>query len=210
MRQLIVGAAAILLLVLVSIVVIVLAPGGAWFPRSGARPEPDAAPALSADPPASRVEAIRSDLARPEAPPPPLVQGPPPPRPAEGSWEAVPPVARPSDLGPVGGAIGRALNELQPRLSACFDEATQSGSAPHAATAVRDAATLEDHGTTVLMLQVETVRGAARIVDAPVATYGGASDAVVSCAQRVLRGHLVPAPQAQPGSRHRLLFSLLQ
>jgi hypothetical protein len=143
-------------------------------------------------------------------PPPPLIQGPPRPQPPEGSWEAVPQVARASHLGPLGGAVGRALNGLQPLLSACFDEVTQArhGQTPY--TTTQDAQPLEDYGTTILVLQLETGQGEVRIVDAPVETRGGASDGLIACAQRVLRGRSFQVPGARPGARHRLLFTLTQ
>ncbi len=185
---------------------------GATSTRAPSAERAEQAPAPPPAPATSRgldLEAVRRDLARPQPPPPPLIHDDPPPRPALGSWEAIRPAARPAELGPVGAAIGRELNELQPLLAACFDEDTQARHGRQGYTAVRDYAPLEDHGTTILMLQVETYDGQARIVDAPVETRGGASDGLIACAQRVLRGHAVQVPEAKRGSRHRMLFTLL-
>jgi hypothetical protein len=108
----------------------------------------------------------------------------------------------------VGAAIGRGLLELQPLLTACFDEDTQARFGSEAYTTVRDAVPMDDRGATVLVLQIETGPGEARIVDAPVETRGTASDGLIACAQRVLRGQRFEAPQARAGGRIRLLHPL--
>ncbi|HET9554709.1 MAG TPA: hypothetical protein VFP50_17210, partial [Anaeromyxobacteraceae bacterium] len=138
-----------------------------------------------------------------------VVVDPPPPAPPKGSWEAVPLSPRPAALGPLGAAVGRELNELAPQLSACFDEEVQARHGTAGVTAVRDAAPQADQGTTVLVLELEAQAGAVRIVDAPVETRGGASDGLIACAQRVLRGKVFDAPGARPGARHRMLHPLL-
>jgi hypothetical protein len=182
-------------------------PAGA--PTGAAGPTPAAPPPPGPDAPAPPPPALL--LPRPpDVPPPPLIAGPPPPRPEAGTWEAVPPVARAGELGPVGAALGRELNELQPRLAACFDEDVQARFGREPVTRTADYAPLEDQGTTILMLQVETRPGEIRIVDAPVETRGGASDGLLACAQRVLRGHAVASPEARAAGRHRVLFSLLR
>jgi hypothetical protein len=212
-RKFAVAAAAILLLGAGAMIAIQLATGGPSRVRRGA---PEAAPEpipseASAPPTAVRDLSRLPPGASPvEPPPPPLIQGPPRPEPAPDSWEAIAPAARPAALGPVGGALGRGLNELQPDLSACFDEVTQSRYGQQPFTKVRDYAPLDEHGTTVLMLQVETLQAQVRIVDAPVETRGPASDGLIACAQQVLRGKMVPAPQARPGARHRVRFALQQ
>lgn len=172
-------------------------------------------------------EAIPADVQPPSAflpggvplptPPPPVDVRPPPPlivvtsepraEPPKGSWEAVPVVARPAALGPPGGAIGRGLIELQPRLAGCFDEDTAARFGPTPPTVAQDAS-MSETGATVLVLHVETGGGEARIVDAPVETQGGASDGVVTCAQNVLRGQRFALPQATPGGKYRLLHPL--
>jgi hypothetical protein len=138
-----------------------------------------------------------------------VVLGPPAPTPPPGSWEAVPPAARAASMGEVGPALGRELNELQPRLANCFDEDVQARHGTSPITRVQDYAPSEDQGTTILMLQVETQSGSARIVDAPVETRGRASDGLIACAQRVLRGQQVAVPGVEPGKRYRLLYTLL-
>ena len=191
---------------------------GALLLVSALTSEPRGAPGPAAVAPAPPVEArpappIASPLpglpAR-QVPPPPLIQGPPPARPPEGSWEAVPQAARASELGPVGAAVGRGLNGLQPLVSACFDEVSQArhGQVPY--TATQDPAALEDYGTTILVLELETGSGEVRIADAPVETRGGSSDGLISCAQRVLRGRTFAVPEARPGARHRLLYTLVR
>jgi hypothetical protein len=212
MRKLFIAAAAgILLLGVLALGTILLFAG-----RDATRaPTPGEPPAAATVPPtlppvSASVPALALPERRPEPPPPPLIQGPPPPRPEAGSWEAVPPAARPSAAGPAGAAIGRALNELQPRLSACFDEDVQARHGRESLTRTREDAPLEDHGTTILMLQVEVSPGEARIVDAPVETRGGASDGLIACAQRVLRGQVIPLQGSPSAERQRILFPLLQ
>ena len=47
-------------------------------------------------------------------------------------------------------------------------------------------------------------RGQVRIVDAPVEMRGTASDGLIACVQQVLRGHVIPAAAARPGTRYRI------
>jgi hypothetical protein len=133
-----------------------------------------------------------------------------PPPPPRGSWEAVPISARAASMGPAGVAVGRELNDLHGELGACFDEDAQARNGTAAVSAVRDTATLADVGSPVLVLQLETLSQSVRIVDAPVETRGGASDGLLACAQRKLRGLVVQAPGVQGGQRHRLQFALQQ
>lgn len=207
-KRLLIGVSAILGFGALALAVV----WGATAGRGGARaPAADLAPAPPAPVQPGPAPGQLVLPPRAEVPPPPLVQGPPPPKPPEGSWEAVPQAARASALGPVvGGAVGRGLNGLQPLLSACFDEVTQArhGQTPY--TTTQDAQPLEDYGTTILVLELETGQGVVRIADAPVETRGGASDGLIACAQRVLRGRSFEAPGALPGNRHRLLFTLMQ
>jgi hypothetical protein len=202
-RRLVLGIAAISVFMGIAVLVLTLATrsGPPAWPRENAAQEATPAPAQPVALPSALPGATRLD-----PPPPPMIQDAPPPRPARDSWEAVPAVARPAALGPLGGAIGRGLLELQPRISACFDEDTQARFGQQGYTAVKDYAPMDDHGSTILVLQVETLAGAARIVDAPVETRGGASDGLIACVQRVLRGHSTPVPQAQPGARYRILY----
>jgi hypothetical protein len=132
-----------------------------------------------------------------------------PPQPPKGSWEAVPPAARASTLGPLGAAVGRELLDLQPRLSACFDEVSQARHGQQAVAETQDG-TLGEGGATVLMLEIEASSDEVLIVDAPVESRGGAGDGLIACAQQVLRGQRIAAPGAKPGQRFRLMHSLTQ
>jgi hypothetical protein len=133
---------------------------------------------------------------------------PPPPKPPEGSWEAVPPAARASAAGAVGAAVWRETNALKPKLSACFDEEVQARHGLKGYTTVPGQAPRSDYGTAVLMLEVEAGQGQVRIVDAPVETRGRASDGLIACTQGVLRGHVFRTAAAREPSRHRIRFPL--
>jgi len=60
----------------------------------------------------------------------------------------------------------------------------------------------------VLMLQLETLEGAVRIVDASVERKGESDDAVIACVQDALRGLTVPMSGTRPGSRQKLPYPL--
>jgi hypothetical protein len=169
------------------------------------QPPPAGAAPVAASPAATAAPATR----RPTPLAPPIEYGPAPLRAPTGTWEAVPPMSRPS--GAVGQALGAGLAQLQPRISACFSEETQArqGRDPVAATA-EDYASLPDTGAIVLMLNLETVQDGVRIVDAPLESRGGASDGLIACAQRALRGQTFDAPGLKPGVRQRLLHPLSQ
>lgn len=213
-RAMAVAAGAILLLGAVSVAVLEL------VLRDGPRPstppafvepapEPGHEPAPAPPPPAMPRFDPQASRRLQELPPPPEIRDEPPPTPPKGSWEAVKVAPRPAALGAMGAALGRELNELEPKLSACFDEDTQARYGQQEYTTVRDYARSSDDGTTtVLLLEVETIQGALRIVDAPVEARGGASDGLIACAQRVLRGHVVPVPGTRAGTRHRIQFPL--
>jgi hypothetical protein len=201
-RTFLLAVGALLLLGVAAFVVLYVA----TEPGSAARPAPPAPEPVLAEPPPL---VTLPPTARPAVPPalqepgPPVVYAPLPPKPPPGSWEAVTPVARPASLGPLGAAIGRNLNELQPRIAACFESAGPQGEV----TTTADANSA-DHGVTVLVLHVETLAGKARIVDAPVETFGATPQGVVACAQRALRGRVIPAPQTEAGARHKILYTL--
>jgi hypothetical protein len=185
--------------------------GGVWLltrdDRVLARPEPSPAP--DAEPPLAPAPPLPvAPLPLGYVPPAPLtgaIPGPPRIAPPEDSWEAVPIVARASALGAVGGAIGRGLIALQPRLAACSGEDAQARYGTASRTYVKDPYPPDRQGGTVLVLQIETTRGKARIVDAPVQSQGRASDGLVACVQDVLRGETFPVPQGQAGQRYRLM-----
>jgi hypothetical protein len=134
----------------------------------------------------------------------------PPPPPPEGSWEAVKPSARLAAIGPAGVAVSRGLNEMKDELDVCFDEEVQSRHGQVAVTRTRDDAPIEGDGQTILMLQLESRNGTVVLVDAPVEAQGMASDGLVACAQRVLRGLEFQVPGARPGERHRVPYTLSQ
>lgn len=185
-------------------------PGSSSAPRPSAVAAEDAAPAQAPLLPPPSVAAAPGGL--PIIPPAaPVPEEPVIPRyaPPAGSWEAIPPVATAAALGPPGVAVARELTALQPQLGACFDEDTAARFGRERVTETQDLERMEDHGYTVLMLEVETGPGRVTIVDAPVETRGTASDGAIACAQRLLKGRAVRlAGAAAPGDRRRVLFNL--
>jgi hypothetical protein len=59
-----------------------------------------------------------------------------------------------------------------------------------------------------MSLDVESVEGGVRVVNAVVESAGGASPADVACAQKALRGHVIPAASVEPGRRWRMPFAV--
>ncbi len=59
-----------------------------------------------------------------------------------------------------------------------------------------------------LMLEMETLQGEVRIVDAQVQEWGEASEQLVSCARSVLRGQVIPASTVLRGERMRMPYPL--
>lgn len=165
-------------------------------------------PAAPAEPPPLRGGAESPASAAPVAPV--IVEaGPPVPVPEEGSWEAVTPVARLANLGPLGVAFSRALQQLRPAMSACYDEDAQARNGMQPPTEVTDYGRSEEVTLPSLMLQIETQSGSATIVDAPVSTRGGASDGLLTCVQRVVRGRTVQVPGTEAGGRYRALYPVV-
>jgi hypothetical protein len=191
---------------------------GIWFLTRDPGDASPGAPAAQA-PPGPDVPApapvtslrlpVGTAAAPPTSPTPPrsIVYGPPAIEPPKGSWEAVDVAARASALGPAGGPIGRGLNELQPRVAACFDEVTEARYGATARSPASRGEALDPQAAPVLLLNIEISGGQASIVDAPVETQGNASDGLVACAQQVLRGQRFPTPQAKAG-RYRLLHPI--
>jgi hypothetical protein len=215
-RLVILGALAIALFLVASILVVdwltgePLSAGAGAGARAGPSAEtPEAARAraaqATADFLAGRISA-GPDLG---PPPPPMDVDPGPAPPTSGSWEAVPIVARAGSLGTVGAAVFQYLNELHPALSACAEEEAQSRHATSSISAVQDSQPQDDAGVPVLVLQLETMTDAIRIVDAPVEARGRASDGLLACAQSKLRGRVVEAPGTRGGGRYRMLYTLL-
>ncbi len=141
---------------------------------------------------------------------PPVEYEPAPPPPPDDSWEAVPPVGRLARLGRLGPPISNELNELQPRLSRCFDEETQAQHGQYPVSRALDGRSRGGSSAAVLLLNLEVQPGLVRIVDAPVESQGQASDGLVACAQRILRGHVLSTPAATTAGRFRLVFPLRQ
>ncbi len=208
-RPIALAAAAIVLFGVGAVVFVVILPGEG--PGT-----PEEAPARSAPSgTTSYVGGKPGPMPLPQNLPPPVPAEPPvygPPRPVapEGTWEAVPQSARANALGSIGGGVGRELNELHPEIEVCFDEVTQARFGRQAVSRTQDYAPMDDAGTTVLMLNLETQYDAVRIVDAPVEVQGPASDGLVACAQQVLRGRVLQVPGARPGAKHRLVYTLTQ
>jgi len=167
-------------------------------------------PQANALPPLTPREATRIGTPPTNEPPPISLHEEPPPPPDPNTWEAVVPVGRLSALRGLGGAIGRELNEVRPRLEPCFEEETQSRFGRVLIAKVGDAQPIADAGVVVLMLQLETRPGQVVIVDAPVEVQGNASDGLIACAQQVLRGVAIDAPSANPGERYRVRYPLIQ
>jgi len=212
-RTFLAGLIAILALAAASVAVVLLLTGDGRLPARAAiepapppptPPAPLAGAASPASPPSSDLPAGLLGQGVPVA----VERDLPPPPPPRDSWEAVPVTARAGALGPLGAAVGRELNDLHERLSACFDEDVQARHGTQPVTAVRDGAPQDDAGMPVLMLQLEAGGNQVRIVDAPVEARGGASDGLIACAQRVLRGQVFEAPTGRQGGRHRLLLTL--
>jgi len=212
MRKLVLWAVAGLAVLFLVMVLLITSLGDGHTPDSSPSVLPPQGGASGAQSPLPGPQGLppRQPVATPPSLAPPVEYGPPPTVPPEGSWEAVPPVSRLSALGPVGAGIGRELAEMQPHLAGCFSAASQARYAGQGVTSVNDEAPLDDSGTTILMIQLETMEGSVRIVDAPVETRGGAKDALIACVQQALRGQVLPVPQARAGARHRVLFPLMQ
>jgi hypothetical protein len=62
---------------------------------------------------------------------------------------------------------------------------------------------------TSFVLEVESVDGGIKILDATLDSQGNASDKAVSCAQKALRGHFIESPSAEPGRHWKLSFAIV-
>ncbi len=185
-------------------------PEGSGFldPGGSATPAPAAAPPLGALP----VKDGRPVIVVPEmtTPAPAPTYEPAPPPPPAGSWEAVRPAARLAGLGAPGAAVARGLAEMREDLDACFDEDAQSRHGREPVSRTRDSAPNDQPDTTILMLQLESRYGTVVLVDAPVESQGLASDGLVACVQKVLRGLEFQVPGATPGQRFRVPYTVSQ
>jgi len=204
------AAIAILLLGAGAVFAVWLATREGAAPTADAAASPPAAPAAADGAPLQRDPSRLPPGASPVEPAPlPVVVAPRPPPPPPDSWEAVPQLARPGAAGPAGLAVARGLNDLDPLLSACFEPDSQARYRSQTATLVRDAETVDAAAVPILVLQVETQPARVRIVDAPVEVHADQPDAVLACAQQVLRGRTFPAPGVTAGSRYRIRFQLM-
>lgn len=220
-RSVLLALAGIMLLGAVSGAVIVAASRAPA--RSSAAGAVEAAPpaAVTAPPepvlnvPALPGPAAGSVLGRPPPPQPPAEQprAAPPLAAADDSWDSVPPAGGPRALGAIGPAfVGGLRRSASAKLSACFDADAQARHASSGAQprVVGGSAASESRGPPVLMLELETLEGAVRIVDAPVETRGYADDGLLLCAQAALRDLRVEVPAARPGGRRRLRYQLVR
>jgi len=126
------------------------------------------------------------------------------------SWEAVPLTSsRVRGGDPLAAAVGRELNDLHDALSACYEPETASRQGAATFVRVKEEEVQDAPSSTVLLLQLEAQAGSVRVVDAPVAATGGASDGTLACVQATLRGRVIEAPGAKPGKRLRLQYRLI-
>jgi hypothetical protein len=163
-----------------------------WTIAEPARPEPPPRqqPTPVVPPPVTAL--VSSAPATPRGPP---GTGPDP-------WESVPPLPR------AWPALTYAIAQAQPRLRACFDRGSQQRFARQGYTSTRRQQ-VDDHGTAVLMLQLDALPGGQlRIEDAPVDKRGNASEALLACAQDALRGVTLAIPAPSSGTRLRARYPL--
>ncbi|HEY6004523.1 MAG TPA: hypothetical protein VIV57_16735 [Anaeromyxobacter sp.] len=180
-RTFLAGGVAVAILFGVSVTLVLLLSGGAG-PAASA---PDAPGAEALLPPAAPVAM------------------PPPPRAAAGvgpmklrasSWNA--PAESPSSAPMASRVIRKIVRKallaapVQSRLARCADRTGGFGgtAAPGPIPRARPA---------VLVLELEVLGGEVRIEDVQVREWGGASEAMVSCARTVLKGRALPAPTAR-------------
>jgi len=209
-RKLVYIAGGILVLGGAVIAFLLLLPGGVTFLDSAPPPAPEEKPRplTAIQGPDGRFAVQVPEMTVP-APAPVYEPAPPPPPP--NTWEAVKPAAKLASLGRIGAAVARGLNEMKDEMDVCFDEDVQSQHGRNPVSRSRDAAPISDEvQATIVMLHIEGRYGSVVIVDAPVETQGTASDGLVACAQRVLRGLEFQTPDAAPGQRFRVPYMLSQ
>jgi hypothetical protein len=96
------------------------------------------------------------------------------------------------------------MAKLQMSVAQCADEAPAAESRPPSAGGPRTGT----RGRTVLTLELEKLDGQLRIADAHLGNGEAAGDWRVECAQRKLRGQVIPAPVSRGGDRMRVPFVL--
>jgi hypothetical protein len=218
MRRL--AIAGVIALGIASAVVVALVSGTAPPSTPAPTPEPIAAPAPPASPAESAAPAPAASA--PERPPPAAL---PPPEPAPAAepqeaphepaaaagaaparaastgeptpWEEVRPLPRGWP------ALVRKIAEAQPESLPCRDHL------PLGRFRARSRlGQVADAGAPMLTLQLETVDGAVKIVDAPVARKGALDDGSLACVQNALRGLTLDMPGTAAGTRQRLNYLL--
>jgi len=117
----------------------------------------------------------------------------PPPAWLEGSTQSLGPTRDPTALGPLRPYVASGLGRLQRTVAECAAEL------PAGAGSRR--------GRVVLTLQIETLDARLRIVDSTLVDQDDAGDPRVECAQKKLRGQLIPAP-CRKGSSFEVPFVL--
>jgi hypothetical protein len=172
-----------------------------WLTRGGQAPEPPAPNAATkvaegeppADAPPTGETSPASDRS-PDLPPAASPAATPWPHPTGRDPIAVMPAARRRALRAFRRELTAGLAALRERVQACpaANGGPPSGASPPSASFV---------------LEVETVEGGLRIVDASPEGRGSPGDPRVACARAALRGQLIPAPSAEPGRRWQLPFS---
>jgi hypothetical protein len=191
------AAAAVLLLAFAGIVVMLMNEGD-FRPFSAGDPAPaaDAAPSALAPFTSDQLDALRQVLANPVSAP----------TANEIPWDLLPAVSRPYELGtflaaPVFDGLAAAHVELEP----CFDaEQRQLENMPAHEYQPGE----QRFGPAMLMLELETRAGVVVIVSADLDTLGTSTPELVACAQKVLKGRVMPAPEAPPGERFRMRYVL--
>jgi hypothetical protein len=105
-----------------------------------------------------------------------------------------PPYTHRAPRGGINGLVA-SLGELQPRIARC----SGGGAAP---AAPADQA--------VLVLELEPMDGAVKVVGARVHTMGKAREATVACARDVLVGQVLDVPEARPGKPVSIPYPIAQ
>ena len=199
MRPFLVVVGAIALLFAGAIAVVWVVTDGSPSPEEPTRAQPPEVPAPAPDPgvAAAPVAAGAQEPLRP-------IPLPPAPAAPAGSAAAREVRTLPRPLP----AVAQALSRL---AAPCFDEDTQARFGPRSHTSIGPASEARAAGLAALLVELEAVDGGLRVIDAPVATRGNASDGLLACAQEALRGRVVAVPSGvpfEPRQRVRMRFPL--
>ncbi len=172
-------------------------------PELAAAPRPPAGPAASPSPAATAPPGAAPVGAGPRMAPPPVVlpeavPAPvptPPPAWMEGSTASLGKTMDPTPLGPLRPFVASGMGRLQLSVAECAHEAPPG--APAGTSGQK----------TTLTLHIETQDGSLRVVDATPPSAESSTDWRVQCAQRKLRGQLIPAP-SRKGQHFEVPFVL--